>query len=146
MVDTNIKCAFKLSAAVAKKMVQKGSGHIIHLGSIAGNHTYEGGSIYCATKFAVRAFSQTMRQELYDKNVRVSLISPGIVKTEFSLVRFKGDQEKADKVYEGLECLQASDIAGIIVKTLTEPPHVNLDEVVVLPTVQAPGTNKTKRN
>jgi 3-hydroxy acid dehydrogenase/malonic semialdehyde reductase len=76
MVDTNIKCAFKLSAAVAKKMVQKGSGHIIHLGSIAGNHTYEGGSIYCATKFAVRAFSQTMRQELYDKNVRVSLISP----------------------------------------------------------------------
>jgi 3-hydroxy acid dehydrogenase/malonic semialdehyde reductase len=146
MIDTNMKAAFKLSAIVAKNMVKKGCGHIVHLGSIAGHHTYEGGSVYCATKAALKMFSQTMRQELYDKNVRVSLISPGIVKTDFSLVRFKGDKEKADQVYEGLDCLEAADIARVIIKTLKEPSHVNLDEIVVLPTVQAPGTYKTKRN
>ncbi|MES2615957.1 MAG: SDR family NAD(P)-dependent oxidoreductase [Bdellovibrionota bacterium] len=145
VVDINIKAAFKISAAVAKSMVKNGSGHIVHLGSIAAHHTYEGGSVYCATKFALRAFSQTMRQELFDKNVRVSFISPGLVQTEFSEVRFKGDKEKADKIYEGVDCLRAPDIARVIVKALKEPSHVNLDEIVILPTVQSPVTYKMKR-
>lgn len=145
MVDTNVKAAFKISGAVAKRMVNNGHGHIVHLGSVAGIHTYEGGSVYCATKFALHAYSRAMRQELYDKNVRVSLIAPGLVNTEFSLVRFKGDKEKAEAVYAGLDCLQPTDIARLIIKTLKEPNHVNLDEIVVLPTVQAPGTNKTYR-
>jgi 3-hydroxy acid dehydrogenase/malonic semialdehyde reductase len=145
VITTNLNIAFKLSAAVAKNMVQNGSGHIVHLGSVAGNYTYEGGSVYCATKSAMKAFSTTMRQELYDKNIRVTLVSPGIVKTNFSVVRFKGDKEKADKVYEGLDCLKPSDVARLIITTLKEPSHVNLDEIVILPTAQAPGTNKTKR-
>ena len=146
MIDTNVRAAFKISAAVAKKMVENGHGHIIHLGSVAGLHTYEGGGVYCATKSALRAFSQTMRQELYNKNVRVSLISPGIVHTELSLVRFKGNKDEANKVYEGLKCLQPADIARTIINTLKEPTHVNLDEIVILPTAQAPGTNKTHRS
>lgn len=145
MVDTNIKAAFKFSSAVAKIMVKKKSGHIIHLGSIAGHHPYEGGSVYCATKSALRAFHQSMRQELYDKNVRVSLISPGLVATEFSLVRFKGDKKKAAQVYEGVECLQAADIARVIVNTLKAPKHVNLDEVIVMPTVQVAGNFKVHK-
>lgn len=145
MVNTNVTATFKLASAIAKNMAQKGSGHIINLGSIAGHYTYEGGSVYCATKFAVRAFTQSLRQEMYDKNVRVSLVSPGIVKTDFSLVRFKGDVEKAAQVYEGIECLEASDIARVILKILKEPVHVSLDEVIVLPTVQAPVSNKVKK-
>jgi 3-hydroxy acid dehydrogenase/malonic semialdehyde reductase len=145
MVETNILAAFKLSSVIAKNMVKNGSGHIVHIGSIAGHHPYEGGAVYCATKSALKSFSQAMRQELYDKNVRVSLVSPGIVKTDFSLVRFKGDAEKANQVYEGLECLEAPDIARVIVQILKEPKHVNLDEVIMLPTVQAPVSNKTKR-
>ena len=146
MVQTNVTSLIRLSSAVSKKMVQKGSGHIINLGSIAGHYTYEGGSVYCATKFAVRAFSETLRQELHDKNVRVSLISPGMVKTDFSLVRFKGDNKLAESVYEGVDCLSASDIARLILKTLKEPFHVNWNEVVILPTVQSPVSYKVKRN
>jgi NADP-dependent 3-hydroxy acid dehydrogenase YdfG len=145
MIETNVTSSFKLASAVAKNMVQKGSGHIINLGSIAGHYPYEGGSVYCATKFAVRAFTQSLRQEMHDKNVRVSLVSPGIVKTDFSVVRFKGDVEKAAQVYEGMECLEASDIARVILKILKEPVHVNLDEVIVLPTVQAPVSNRVKK-
>lgn len=145
VLQTNLNAAFKISSAVAKNMMKKGWGHIIHLGSIAGIDSYEGGSVYCASKSALRAFSRVMRQELYDKNVRVSLIAPGMVKTDFSLVRFKGDKEKADSVYAGVECLESADIARVIVNTLKEPGHVNLDEIVVLPTVQSPVTYKMKR-
>lgn len=145
MIQTNVTAAFKLASAAAKKMVHQGSGHIVNLGSIAGYHAYEGGSVYCATKFAVRAFTQSLRQEMHDKNVRVSLVSPGIVKTEFSMVRFKGDLKRAEQVYEGIECLQPSDIARVILNALKEPWHVNLDEIVVLPTVQAPVSNKVKK-
>lgn len=145
MVQTNVISLIRLSSAVSKKMVQNGSGHIINLGSIAGHYTYEGGSIYCATKFAVRAFSESLRQELHDKNVRVSLVSPGMVKTDFSLVRFKGDSKLADSVYQGVDCLTAADIARLILKTLKEPIHVNWNEVVILPTVQCPVSYKVKR-
>lgn len=145
MINTNVTSLIRISSAVSKKMVQKSSGHIINLGSIAGHYTYEGGSVYCATKFAVRAFSETLRQELHDKNVRVSLISPGMVKTDFSLVRFKGDEKLANSVYQGVDCLTATDIARLIIKTLKEPSHVNWNEVVILPTAQSPVTYKVKR-
>lgn len=146
MVQTNITSLIRITSAVSKKMVQKGSGHIINLGSIAGHYTYEGGSVYCASKFAVRAFSEALRQELHDKNVKVSLISPGMVKTEFSLVRFNGDNKLADSVYKDVDTLSAADIARLILKALKEPNHVNWFEVIVLPTVQAPVTYKVKRN
>lgn len=93
----------------------------------------------------MRAFTEAMRQELHDKNVRVSLVSPGMVKTDFSFVRFKGDSDKADRVYEGVNCLTGADIARVIIKILKEPEHVNLDEILVLPTVQAPVSLKVKR-
>lgn len=146
MVETNVTALIRLSSAVSKKMIQKGSGHIINLGSIAGHYTYEGGSIYCATKFAVRAFSEALRQELHDKNVRVSLVSPGMVRTDFSLVRFKGDRKLAESVYQNVDCLTAADIARLILKTLKEPSHVNWNEVVILPTVQSPVSYKVKRS
>lgn len=142
MINTNVTAAFKLASYVAKYMADKRSGHIVNLGSISSYYTYDGGSVYCATKFAVRAFTCALRQEMFDKNVRVSLVSPGIVKTDFSLVRYKGDIKKANQVYDGIECLQPSDIARVILKTLKEPEHVTLDEVLVMPTVQAPVSSK----
>ena len=146
MIETNITSLFRISTAISRNMVERGSGHIVNLGSIAGHYTYEGGSVYCATKFAVRAFTESLRQELHDKNVRVSLISPGMVKTDFSLVRFKGDSKMADSVYHGVDCLTSTDIARLILKTLKEPSHVNWNEVVILPTVQSPVSYKVKRN
>ncbi len=145
MINTNVTALFKLTAAVSKKMVENGKGHIVNIASIAGHYSYPGGAVYCATKSAVRAFSTALRQELNEKHVRVSVISPGMVQTDFSLVRFKGDKSAADKVYEGVDCLQAKDIARVILKTLKEPKHVNLDEIVILPTVQAPVTLKVFR-
>ena len=145
MLDINVKALIRITSAVAKNMVQNGLGHIVNLGSVAGYYTYPGGSVYCASKFAVRAFSESLRQELYDKNVRVTLISPGMVKTEFSLVRFKGDSNLADSVYNGVECLQAPDIARLILKTLQEPSHVNWNEVMITPTIQAPVSLKVMR-
>jgi len=145
MIETNVTSLVRVTSAISKKMVTNGSGHIINLGSIAGHYTYEGGSVYCASKFAVRAFTESLRQELHDKNVRVSLISPGMVKTDFSLVRFKGNEKLADSIYEGVDCLTATDIARLIIKTLKEPSHVNWNEVVILPTVQCPVSYKVKR-
>ncbi|APJ03344.1 SDR family NAD(P)-dependent oxidoreductase [Silvanigrella aquatica] len=146
MMETNVTSLFRLTAAVARNMVEKGSGHIVNLGSIAGHYTYEGGSVYCASKFAVRAFTESLRQEMHDKNVRVSLVSPGMVKTDFSLVRFKGDSKMAEGVYHGVDSLTSADVARLIIKTLKEPAHVNWNEVVILPTVQSPVTYKVKRN
>lgn len=146
MIETNITAAIKLASVVSQNMCAKGSGHIVNLGSIAGHYTYEGGAVYCATKFAIRAFTEALRQEMHTKNVRVSLISPGMVSTDFSLVRFKGDTEKASAVYANTSALQATDIARTIVKTLKEPQHVNYDEVIVLPTMQAPVSYKVARH
>ena len=146
MINTNVTALFKLTAAVSKKMIENAKGHIINIASIAGHYSYAGGAVYCATKSAVRAFSTALRQELNENNVRVSVISPGMVQTDFSLVRFKGDKAAAEKVYEGVDCLQAKDIARVILKTLKEPQHVNLDEIVILPTVQAPVSLKVFRS
>ncbi len=145
MIDTNVKSMAKISRYCGRFMEQKKSGHMIHLGSIASHFAYENGSIYCATKYAVRAFTLSLRQEMHSCNVRVTLISPGMVSTEFSLVRFRHDETRAAQVYEGIEYLTATDIARSIVSALKEPTHVNLDEIIVMPTVQAPMTYKVHR-
>ena len=137
MIDTNVKGLLYVSRAVIPGMVKRGVGHIINLGSIAGHEVYPGGNVYCATKFAVRALSQGLRMDLLATPLRVSNVEPGMVETEFSLVRFHGDEARADKVYEGITPLTPDDIADAIVYCATRPPHVNIAEMIVMPTAQA---------
>ena len=140
MIDTNIKGLLYVSRAVIPGMVKRGEGHIINIGSIAGYEVYPGGNVYCATKFAVRALSKALRLDLNGTNIRVSEVSPGMVETEFSLVRFRGDKERAAKVYQGLTPLSPDDIADAVVYCATRPPHVNISEIMVMPTAQASAT------
>lgn len=137
MIDTNIKGLLYVSRAVIPGMVERGTGHIINLGSVAGREAYPGGNVYCATKAAVRALSQALRMDLLGTPLRVTEIQPGMVETEFSLVRFHGDTERAARVYEGLTPLTPDDIADVIVYCATRPPHVNIAEVLVMPAAQA---------
>ena len=137
MIDTNVKGLLYVSRAVIPGMVKRGVGHIINLGSIAGHEVYPGGNVYCATKFAVRALSQGLRMDLLATPLRVSNVEPGMVETEFSLVRFHGDEARADKVYEGITPLTPDDIADAIVYCATRLPHVNIAEMIVMPTAQA---------
>jgi serine 3-dehydrogenase len=140
MIDANIKGLLYVSRAVIPGMVKRGQGHIINIGSIAGHEVYPGGNVYCATKFAVRALSKGMRIDLNGTPIRVSEVAPGMVETEFSLVRFHGDKERAGKVYQGLTPLSPDDIADAVVYCATRPPHVNVSEVIVMPTAQASTT------
>jgi len=140
MIDANIKGLLYVSRAVIPGMVKRGRGHIINLGSIAGYEVYPGGNVYCATKFAVRAISKGMRIDLNGTPIRVSEIAPGMVETEFSLVRFRGDKERAGKVYQGLTPLSPDDIADAVVYCATRPPHVNIEAMIVTPTAQAAAT------
>jgi serine 3-dehydrogenase len=137
MIDANIKGLLYVSRAVIPGMVKRGRGHIINLGSIAGYEVYPGGNVYCATKFAVRALSKGMRIDLNGTPVRVSEVAPGMVETEFSLVRFHGDRERAGKVYQGLTPLSPDDIADAVIYCATRPPHVNIEAMIVMPTAQA---------
>ncbi len=137
MIDTNIKGLLYISRLVIGRMKQRQSGIIVNLSSIAGKEVYERGNIYCATKHAVEAITKAMRIDLLPYNIKVSSVSPGMVETEFSLVRFKGDKERAKQVYEGLEPLTAKDIADVIEFIITRPPHVNINDVLVMPTAQA---------
>jgi len=137
MIDINIKGILNLCSQIIPKMLKKNSGHIINVGSVSSHDTYPGGGVYCATKFAVKAITETLRKELVSSPIRVSMISPGMVNTEFSLIRFSGDHSKAKAVYEGLEALTAEDIADIIVFMASRPSHVNIADVVVYPTHQA---------
>jgi len=137
MIDTNVKGLLYVSRAVIPGMVKRGVGHIINLGSIAGHEVYPGGNVYCATKFAVRALSQGLRIDLLGTPLRVSNVEPGMVETEFSLVRFHGDEARADKVYDGITPLTSNDIADAIVYCATRPPHVNIADMIVMPTAQA---------
>ena len=137
MIDTNIKGLLYVTHAVAPGMAARRAGHIVNLGSIAGREVYPGGAVYCATKHAVRALSQGMRQDLLPYGIRVSLICPGAVETEFSLVRFKGDNQRAASVYDGYIPLTADDIARTIRFALNAPAHVDLQDILVMPTVQA---------
>lgn len=137
MINTNVLGLFRLTNLLVKGMKERGRGHIINLGSVAGREAYAGGSIYCATKHAVNAFSGALMRELVSTPLRVSEIQPGMVETEFSVTRFRGDRKAADQVYEGLKPLTAQDIAEEIVWCASRPPHVNIAELFVLPTAQA---------
>ncbi len=137
MIDTNIKGLVYISRIISPLMVDRGHGHIVNIGSIAGKDVYENGNVYCATKFAVDALSKSMRIDLLKHNIKVTMISPGLVETEFSLVRFKGDRGKAKIPYKGIEPLIAEDIAECILFALTRPPHVCVNEMTVTPTAQA---------
>nr|CDI54367.1 probable NADP()-dependent dehydrogenase acting on 3-hydroxy acids [Melanopsichium pennsylvanicum 4] len=137
MIDTNIKGLIHLSQIFVNEFKKRNSGHIINLGSIAGREGYPGGSIYCATKFAVNAFTSALLKELVDTPIRVTEIQPGMVETSFSVTRFRGDKGAADKVYQGLQPLSADDIAEEIVWAANRPPHVNIAETLVFPVNQA---------
>jgi NADP-dependent 3-hydroxy acid dehydrogenase YdfG len=136
MMDINVKGLLYVSKAVIPEMVKNNSGHIINLGSLAGKEVYPKGNVYCGSKHAVDAISQGMRIDLNQYGIKVGAINPGLVETEFSKVRFKGDAV-ADTVYKGYKALQAEDIADIILFAVTRPPHVNIADVLILPTAQA---------
>lgn len=140
MIDTNIKGLLYVSRSVSEWMVANKSGHIINIGSIAGKEVYPNGNVYCATKHAVDALTKAMRIDLVQHGIKVTEINPGMVETEFSIVRFKGDKNRAKKVYEGLEPLFAEDIAEAILFVVTRPQHVNINEMLIMPTAQANST------
>ncbi len=136
MIDTNVKGLLNVSRFILPAMVKRNSGHVINIGSIAGHLVYPNGNVYNATKFAVRALTQGMNVDLVDTNVRVSSVDPGAVDTEFSLVRFHGDSERAARVYDGFQPLTAADVAETVLFVANAPEHVNVLDVVVMPTVQ----------
>ncbi|HOY73020.1 MAG TPA: SDR family NAD(P)-dependent oxidoreductase [Tenuifilaceae bacterium] len=137
MIDTNIKGVLYITRKVAPLMIERGGGHIVNIGSTAGTQVYENGNVYCATKHAMHALSQSMRQDMLKHNIRVTAVRPGLLETEFSLVRFKGDKKKAKDTYAGLPPLSAEDIAEVIYFALTRPPHVCINDIEVTPTAQA---------
>ncbi len=140
MIDTNVKGLLYVTRAVVPGMVRRGRGHVINIGSIAGHESYPGGNVYCATKAAVRALTAGLRMDLADTPIRVSSVDPGMVETEFSLVRFHGDKERAARVYQGVTPLAPDDVADVVVFCATRPPHVDVAEVLLLPTAQASAT------
>ena len=137
MIDTNIKGLLYLTRAIVPGMISRGRGHVVNLGSTAGHQTYPNGNVYCATKAAVRVISEGLKQDLLGTPVRVSSVDPGLVETEFSQVRFRGDTERAKKVYQGLTPLTPTDVADVIFFCVTRPLHVNISEVLLMPTDQA---------
>lgn len=140
MIDTNVKGLIYLTRTFSEVFRAKDSGHILNISSTAGHESYAGGSVYTATKHAVRAFTKSAKMDLHGTNVRVSMVSPGMVETDFSNVRFKGDEKKAEQVYAGVEALTARDIAEITVFTLNQPNHVNIMDTVVMPVAQSSAT------
>ncbi|HEY3373291.1 MAG TPA: SDR family oxidoreductase [Prolixibacteraceae bacterium] len=137
MIDTNVKGLLYTTRMVSPWMVERHSGHIINLSSIAGKEAYPNGSVYCGSKHAVAAITKAMRIELMPSGIKVTAISPGAVETEFSLVRFRGDEEKAAQVYKGFTPLNAKDIAETILFVVTRPAHVNIDDILIMPVNQA---------
>ena len=137
MIDINVKGLLYVSRAIIPKMVEKKNGHVINIGSLAGREVYEKGNVYCASKHAVNAISKAMRIDLNKTGIKVSEINPGLVETDFSNVRFKGDNNRAEKVYQGYKALQAEDIADIIEFVINRPGHVNIADILVLPQAQA---------
>ena len=144
MIDTNIKALLSMTRLVVPGMVERGRGHIINIGSIAGDAAYPGGSVYCATKAAVKALSDGLRIDLVDTPLRVTNIKPGLVETNFSVVRFRGDKEKADNVYRGIKPLNGDDIAEVVYFAASVPEHMQVAEILVMPTYQATGTIVSK--
>jgi len=145
MIDTNVKGLLYVTRAVAPLMVKRGSGHIINISSIAGTDIYENGNVYCATKSAVNTLSRAMRIDMVKQNIKVTNIAPGMAETEFSIVRFKGDEEKAKSVYKGMDAMTAEDIAEVIYYCSTLPPHVCINNLEISPTRQASVTNVNRK-
>jgi NADP-dependent 3-hydroxy acid dehydrogenase YdfG len=140
MIDINVKGLLYVSREIIPGMTERKKGHIINLGSIAGKEVYPNGNVYCASKFAVDALTRGMRMDLNSFGIKVTSINPGLVETEFSLVRFKGDDQKASSVYKGIVPLKAEDIADIMLYVLSSPPHVVLADITVFPTAQGSST------
>jgi NADP-dependent 3-hydroxy acid dehydrogenase YdfG len=137
MLDTNVKGLLYVSKLIVPLMIKFGKGHIVNIGSVAGKEVYPKGNVYCASKYAVDAITQGMRIDLLKYGIRVSQICPGMVETEFALVRFKQDAQRAKKVYDGLIPLYAEDIADAIMFMITRPAHVNINDMIIMPTAQA---------
>ena len=137
MIDTNVKGLLYITRAIAPLMIANRCGHIVNLASIAGKEVYPGGNVYCATKHAVDALSRAMRVDMLKHNIKVTNIAPGMVETEFSLVRYKGNEEAAKNVYKGMTPLTNDDIADTIIFAITRPAHVCLNDIVIMPTSQA---------
>lgn len=146
MIDTNITANFKMVNIVLPMLLKKGGGDIINLCSIAGHYTYQGGAVYCATKHAVLAFTRALREETAGRNIRVMQISPGMVDTEFSTVRFKGDKKTADAVYAGMTPLKGEDISRMMMFMLEQPRHVVIDEIITMPQDQGSPTTVHRRS
>jgi len=137
MIDTNVKGLLYVTKVVSNWMIDNGHGHIVNIGSIAGKEVYANGNVYCASKHAVDALSKGMRIDLLPHGIKVTAVHPGAVETEFSIVRFKGDEKRAKKVYDGFEALAAEDIAETIWFAVSRPAHVNINDILVMPTAQA---------
>jgi serine 3-dehydrogenase len=137
MIDTNIKGLLYMSRVVVPQMVEREYGHIINIGSTAGHEPYPMGNVYVATKFAVKALSQSFRIDLLEKGIKVTSVDPGMVETEFSKVRFHGDEQRAKRVYEGLQPLTPDDVADAVIFAATRPRHVNINQIVLTPLAQA---------
>lgn len=140
MIDTNVKGLLYVTRALVPGMIARNQGHIVNLGSVAGHQVYMGGSVYCATKAAVNRINQGLRYDLNGTNIRTTSIDPGMVETEFSVVRFKGDHERAKSVYHGMTPLKPQDVADAVIYTITRPLHVNISEMILYPTDQAAAT------
>lgn len=145
MIDTNIKGLLYITKAVSQLMIKNGKGHIINIGSVAGKEVYANGNVYCATKHAVDALNKGMRIDLLPHNIKVSAINPGMVETEFSVVRFDGDEDRAKKVYLGLQPLKPEDIAETIFWVANRPAHVNINDLLIMPSVQATATTVIRK-
>jgi serine 3-dehydrogenase len=145
MIDTNVKGLMYATRAVLPHMVERDSGHVINIGSIAGHQTYPMGNVYSASKFAVTGLTRSLKMDLLGTNVRVSSVDPGLVETEFSQVRFRGDKERASKAYQGMTALQPEDVAEAVVFCATRPAHVNIGQITITPNDQATVTMVHRR-
>ncbi len=146
MLDTNVKGLLWVTRAVLSGMVERGRGHVINIGSIAGHETYPGGNVYCASKHAVTAIGRALNIDVLGTGVRVSSVDPGLVETEFSVVRFHGESERADAVYRGLEPLTGHDVADAVLFCATRPPHANVREMILMPSAQAAAVHVDRRS
>lgn len=146
MIDTNVKGLLYITKAVMPFMIKAGKGHIINIGSIAGKEVYPNGNVYCATKHAVDALNKGMRMDLLAHGIKVSAVNPGMVETEFSVVRFDGDEARAKKVYEGMQPLNPDDVAETVYWVATRPAHVNINDIIIMPSVQAAATQVIRKS
>jgi 3-hydroxy acid dehydrogenase / malonic semialdehyde reductase len=146
MIDTNVKGLLYTTRMVSGLMIANGKGHIVNIGSIAGKEVYANGNVYCATKHAVDALNKGMRIDLLPHNIKVSAVNPGMVETEFSIVRFDNDEERAKKVYMGMQPLSPEDVAETVFWVVSRPAHVNINDIIIMPSVQASATNVIRKS